>query len=742
MSILFKKTKKIRREVINPIAKKLPELRRSIALVMVVLVTLIIATVLDNQGAFDRIENMVFDSRVKMYRSDKVLPDEIKVVLIDEYSLQTMDPILGNFPWPRSVYADVLDFMAMGGAKAVIFDILLTETERDRAAASQLSASDVRLVEASEEYGNAYHAAMFLNESKEIISSSLNRPLPQIFRQKFQIDEAKGFKPDRHNDFVLPFKQLYESTPHIGIVSLDPDLDGIYRRINFFWEYQGDVFPSLSAAPVLNHFNSSSASISEQKLYIAGIEVPVDENEAYLVNYYGDYKPYSMAGLLISMIKIQKGEIEDLPIYPDEFFDKIVYIGASAIGLDDIKATPADPKSPGVFIHSSAAGNIISNDILQPANNTQKYAFGILFSILTTLVMFKVQQFSIQFLLPTSLVLVYWYWTSYMQSNNVIYPVIFPLVVIFLSWIGSFSYLSFTEGADKRRVKKMLSQYVSPEIMDEAMNSPTAILHAQVGQKEFMSVLFSDVRNFTNISENLPAEKVVQLLNCHFKEMTDAIFDYQGTLDKFIGDALMAFWGAPIYVENHPDLSVQSAMRMISQMKVVNSNLAEMGLPSIDIGIGINSGNVILGNIGSDRKLDYTVIGDSVNLASRLEGITKVYGVKIVISEYTYNALTIKVPCVLLDKVRVKGRSDPIAIYAPLGTLDDTEEQIKEHESVVEKALQAFTCYQSQQWDQAISILESLPMESFKKLYLERCHQYKLNSPADDWDGVYNLLTK
>jgi len=449
-----------------------------------------------------------------------------------------------------------------------------------------------------------------------------------------------------------------------------------------------------------------------------------------------------MAGILVSMIKINKGEVEDLPVYPDEFTDKIVYIGASAIGLDDIKATPIDPKSPGVFIHASIAGNILDHDMLTRASPLANYALATLLAVIIITLVFRIPNLAVQLLAPVVLSVMYWYWVGHAFGSNQVYQVTLSFSAVVFSWVGSFIYLGFTDGADKRKVKRMLSQYVSEAVLNEAMNSPDDILKAQVGRKESMSVLFSDVRNFTSISESQPAEKVVQLLNCHFKEMSEAIFKYQGTLDKFIGDALMAFWGAPIYVDNHSELALMAAMEMIDRLNGVNKELETLEMGPIDIGIGINSGDVILGNIGSERKLDYTIIGDSVNLASRLEGITKNYGYKIVVSESTYQQISMDIPFLMLDEVRVKGKQEPIKIYAPLGTLHDNNETRAHWHRQAEIAKEAFILYQSQQWIEVQKLLARCELDAFKQLYLQRCEQFIQNPPSAEWDGVNNLTSK
>jgi adenylate cyclase len=286
----------------------------------------------------------------------------------------------------------------------------------------------------------------------------------------------------------------------------------------------------------------------------------------------------------------------------------------------------------------------------------------------------------------------------------------------------------------------MFTRYVSPAVLDQVMDRGD--LDMSVSSREYLSILFSDIRSFTSISEQLQPEQVVDLLNTYFSVMSEIAFKYSGTLDKFIGDAIMAFWGAPIRTDDHANKSVLTALEMIKALDHVNQIMQEKGYPQIEIGLGINTDHVILGNIGSERKLDYTVIGDGVNLASRLEGLTKLYKCQIIISEHTYRSLTLDIPCALVDAVRVKGKKEPIRIYAPLALPDDDEIVIDVSKQTVLIAEKAFECYIDKRWDEAITLYQSLPMDGLKEVFIQRCQEFQQNPAPDNWDGVYTLLTK
>jgi len=710
--------------------------------VLVLLSTVLLVMYLDQQGWLTRIENAVFDDRISSVRSETILPSSVKVVLIDESSLAKMAPTLGQFPWPRTVYAELIEFFEMGGAKAVLFDILFTEPEKHSLGqGAVISEHDARLADATELFPHAVHAALLKKDSADDRAQTIDQALPALFIDKFQLLNVSASINDDVNSYTLPIDPLIESSSHIGIVGVDPDDDGIYRRVKLLWEYQQGYYPAFSLVPLL--LDQPSEIVSEPHLLTVNEdEILTDSEGRLLINFYGDYQPYPIAHIFQSFDQIQMGDFDALPVDPFEFENTVVFIGASAIGLEDTKAMPNNPKAPGVYLHASAYANMLMGEELQVMPLTVTYSSIVVAALLAIVFAFHIPLFSIKITLLMTAPILWWWITGIQLENNVVINVALPTLSLGLAWTSSFTYLSFTEGASKRRVKRMLSQYVSETMLNEALAQSDDILHAGVGREENLSILFSDVRGFTKISESLPAEQVVQLLNCHFSEMSEVIFANQGTLDKFIGDAIMAFWGAPIQVSNHAELSVKAALDMCRQMHVVNDRLNGLKLPSITVGIGINTGQVVLGNIGSDRKLDYTVIGDAVNVASRMEGITKMYGVPVVISESTRLGLQDYRPCVLLDHVRVKGKSEPSPIYYPLPNKAESPEMFESHAEMEQLSVEAFESYQQQRWADAERLYKQLSLLQLRDVYLERIAQFRANSPPDDWDGVYTFTSK
>ncbi|MDH5736237.1 MAG: adenylate/guanylate cyclase domain-containing protein, partial [Gammaproteobacteria bacterium] len=668
--------------------------------------------------------------------------DDIKLVLIDDVSLQAMTPVYGRYPWPRSAYGELLDFFSMGGAKAVVFDILFTENEKIEQD-QEYTESDIRLMQASAENGLAIHAFQLTKENPEIVAPEyLNLPMPDDFVEQHALHSASGFSDMGMNGFLLPMTGLYQSSVLVGMVGIDADADGVFRRVKPFVVYQDQVYPSHAMAPLILTLEDDAPVLENELLKFAGRQVPLDNRANYLVNMVGKYEPYSVAGIFASIQKIQLGETEDLLVSPDEFEGKIVFIGASAIGLEDIKTTPISSKTPGVMIHASIVSNFLNNNFLKMQPVGGVVVLVIIFSYLTLLGILNLKNIYFQAAVPLGIAAVYSVLSYYFYSFSYVLNMMAPITAVFFAWISTITYLVFTEGKDKQRVKNMFSQYVSPAVLTQVAENFEDQLQAGVGKRENLSILFSDIRSFTNMSENLQAEQVVDLLNIYFSVMCDVVFKYNGTMDKFIGDAIMAFWGAPIRTEEHAMQSVSTAIEMMRNLVFVNEKLLEKGYPEVDIGIGINTAEVVLGNIGSERKLDYTVIGDGVNLASRLEGLTKQYGCPVIISEYTYNEIKDVIPCAMVDRVRVKGKQVPIGIYWPMALPED-EKMVKD------KAIEfcrltalGFDNYVNQKWENALKYYGELPDCKLKSLYIVRCQDYQLNPPSETWDGVYTLTTK
>jgi adenylate cyclase len=700
----------------------------------------LIVTLLFFAGFFQRLEWITFDQRAAWYRAGKQAHPDIAVILIDEASLKALDPLVGRWPWPRKVYADLISFLVTGEARAVVFDILFTENE---ARGRQITASDRLLINATRDSGIVHHAfQIVVDKPDEVDPKMLNLKMPADFRQRFGIETARGFTSSRYNNFYIPRTELYRAARGMGIVEFDGDADGVYRRTRLYREYQGAVYPGLSVSPLLELAGGHDAELRGKRLKFADFDVPVANDGTFLINLYGQFNAYSMSGVLSSAFKLARGEVDKLLVSPEEFRNKIVFVSGSAPGMGDIKTTSVSKGMPGVLLHASVTSNILAKDFLTVVPWGVNVLFIFLLAIGTGLSILFIPRLWQKITVPLGLALVYVGWVLFQFRLNIVYEMVAPLASAFATWLGTFGLLAFTEGRDKRRVRTMLAQYVSPNILSTVVDKYEDYLRAEVGSKERITLLFSDIRGFTSLSESLAPEEVVEILNVHFAAMSEAIFQYEGTLDKFIGDALMAFWGAPIRVADHARRGVLAAFEMQRRLEGVNQELATRGRAPVHMGIGLNTGEVILGNVGSEKKLDYTAIGDNVNLASRVEGLTKQYDCPIMITESTYKEIAGEIPCGLVDQVRVKGKHLPVRLYRPLAPPDAPPEVLVRARDQAALHEQAFTAYLERRWNDAAGLYAQLPEDRVQALFLARCRDYTAQPPAADWDGVYTATKK
>ncbi len=703
-------------------------------------ITLLITLILWEAGFFSRPELMFYDLRIRLIRGDAEPPSNIAVILIDEASIKLMNSLVGRWPWPRSIHADVIDFLRLGEPEAILFDILFTEKERISPDLS-ISGGDLRLVEATKAAQNVYHAAnIFSDMPDEWNKDILDKELPEDFRKGFGLRNVRLINIKENNNYAIPFRELYINSKGIGIVEFNPDKDGIYRRTRLIRTYHGSHFPVLSIAPLIEQ----DSLIKEEKDSLilqtrSGIKrIPLYKG-LYLINLYGGFKPYSMSGILASIQKIKRGDIEGLPVSPYEFNKKIVFIGASAVGVEDLKPTAISAAMPGVLLHASIYGNILEEDFLKCPPSIITVLTIIIMVLFINYTILNVRAFKLKLMLSLIPIVLYTLLSFIAFKTNIVLEMAAPLTSGLLSFVTGFTYLGLTEEREKRRIKEMFGRYVSSAVIAGISEKKESLLLAERGIRMELTVLFSDIEGFTALSERYPAEEIVETLNTYFERAVDIIFRYEGTIDKFMGDCIMAFWGAPVRMEDHALKAVMSSLQIQKEMVEVNRILKEKGLPELKTGTGIHTGEVILGNIGSTKRLDYTVIGDNVNLASRLQGLTRRYRVPIIISEATAQKVKDKVLLRPIDIVRVKGKARPIKIFEPLMEGDRNG---KIH-LTTEKALDY---YLNRNWQEALALYKEIeelnPNDPVAKLFIERITYFMKKEPDPSWDGVWEIMEK
>jgi adenylate cyclase len=515
--------------------------------------------------------------------------------------------------------------------------------------------------------------------------------------------------------------------------------------------YDGENYPSLALAALQDRW--IPAALTDHWLLLKSpservdLQIPLEPDGQYLLNPYSEFETYSMSGLLLTMQRLRQGQIENLPLNPADLNDKIVFVGASAVGVEDLKMTSFGSLQPGVFLHAAIAGNVLEKDFLRQADFITELIILVLFSVLLPLTILLGRHNGWRVMAPMFLFVLFLLGTYQAFRQGIVLDSVLPATGMSLAWLGALARLSATEGRDKRRIRAMFGQYVSPQILESlTAHAARGLLQAEIGRREHLCILFSDIRGFTSMSEHMAPEAVVEILNGYFRGMVDIIFLRKGTLDKFIGDAIMAFWGAPLRIEQPARQAVTAAVEMVKWLETYNKGLVDRGISPLEIGIGLHSGSVVLGNIGSEKKLDFTIIGDNVNLASRLEGLTKNYGCRVLISESTRVEIGDDFVCRVLDSVRVKGKKQPIRIFEVLAVPTDDSDARRRAQKRAEMTACAFEFYLRQDWASAIAgyaaLSDSAGSDPLTQLFTARCQFYQQQSPGKDWDGVYQMTTK
>jgi adenylate cyclase len=422
------------------------------------------------------------------------------------------------------------------------------------------------------------------------------------------------------------------------------------------------------------------------------------------------------------------------------FKDKIVLIGATASNLHDDAIVPISNQAmPGVEINANIVQSILTKDFLYYQDDISATVMIFIFALFSGFLLFRLKiQIATIFLILLSVL--YILFSIYMFDSGLIINILFPLLSIIIVYIIIVVIYYLTEEKSRKWITSVFGKYVSPVVIENLIKNPEKIKLG--GEKKNITIFFSDIRGFTPISEKLEPEKLVYLLNEYLTEMTSIIIKEEGLVDKYMGDAIMAFWGAPLDQPNHAEMACSSSLKMISKLKALQQEWKEDGIPIFDIGIGLNSGDAIVGNMGSKSRFDYTAMGDNVNLASRIENLNKYYGTNILITEKTANLIKNKFETRKLDKVRVKGKKKPIAIYELLSIKNKLDKKQYDFLSLYQNGL---TLYFNKKWDIAIKEFQSAKKiinDKASQIFIMRCQEFIKNPPSKEWDGVWEMNIK
>ena len=513
-------------------------------------------------------------------------------------------------------------------------------------------------------------------------------------------------------DILLPINGLRENTS-LGYINIISDKDGVSRAVNMDIKGEYDSFAEL----IYEKYTDNKFKLKSQRLLVNFVGRP------------GSFTTYSFTDVV-------NGRIDAA-----DFRDKIILIGATSPDMHDDYFVPTSngKAMPGVEIHANTLQTMINEDFLYLEDDLILILTIFISSIIT---LFLIYRFSVPIssLIIFGLIILY----TFISINLFDMGIIMNLVYIPLSFISTqislIAYFYFSEKKEKDRITSAFGKYVSPHIVKELIEHPEKLNLG--GEKRTITVFFSDIRGFTNLAERFKPEELVNFLNEYLSDMTNIIIDNGGVVDKYIGDAIMAFWGAPLDEKDHAKLACKTSLQMINRLELLRKRWKDEGKQEINIGCGINSGEAVIGNMGSDKRFDYTAMGDAVNLGSRLEGLTKQYGVNIIISENTKKYVNDEFLVRELDFVAVKGKKEPIKIYELLCLKNDATKRDIKLKDMFENGLKN---YSEMRWDNAIKYFKdclNIKEDKASKIFIERCLDYKKNPPDKNWNHVWVMKTK
>lgn len=583
---------------------------------------------------------------------------KVAIAAIDDKSLEA----IGRWPWSRSVMAQLITLLKQGGAKAIAIDFLFAEAESDpeNQKIRELITEYTRLglLQTTPENQAFFSKMIEISESIDhdaMLAEAIRTAKNVILSSVFVLSEPI---PDEVSDPVLPIPILAQAASRIGFVNVLPDHDGAVRRGLGMIKKGEEFYLSFSIRSVQKYLKIKHKNMiisPGKEIRLNDYSIPIDDKGIFYIGYYGSdgvIPSYSCADLLNGVIS------------PDKFRDKIVFVGSAATGLGDHWANPFTASFSGVETHATIADNILSGRFLQRPAWT-KYADAFILALTGIVLTILLSEIRMRYFAPVSFGFIF----SFILINQLIFNHyrlillwVYPVSDILLITLSVLIHRYLTEGHEKRILKQAFQCYLSPSVVDRIIEKPDSLRLG--GEKKELTILFSDIRGFTTISESLAPESLVQFMNRYFTAMTDIVMNTEGTLDKYIGDAVMAFYGAPQEQRDHAIRACNCALNMIDFLDNNMILWQKAGLPAIRIGIGINTGQMVVGNIGSDKRFNYTVMGDHVNIASRLESLTKNYGVNIIVSEFTYEKAKKDFVFEKLGDVQIRGREKPVGIYA------------------------------------------------------------------------------
>jgi len=655
--------------------------------------------------------------------------EDIVLFLIDQYSLDVYEEQQGlPWPWPREMYSYLADYLEAGGAKAVFFDFIFSESSFYGVE------DDLRFALSLKKAGNVF-LPVFLSRADKGPEES-NTELLKPYSLDVSEKQAESIYPMKSAS--LPNRELLSVAKGTGNVQFSPDEDSIYRRIPLLFSYNKMILPALPLAIAEFIGDIRIEARKNGSIWLGKRNIPLDDSGRMVIKYHGPqgtYPTYTVASIINSWAQIREGT--DPQVSPNVFSGKVVLVGSSAPGIYDLRPTPFSSVYPGVEIQAAVLDNILNRDFISFPGEMVVLCLILFYALFTGVGASVLRRswviglfFILCLVLPAALSCLFFfsgYWLEFAAPE-------FAVVTAFISA----ALLNYSlEGKQRRFIKNVFRFYLSPSLIDMIVKD-TELLKLG-GDKREITSFFSDIQGFTSVSENLSPEELVDLLNLYLSEMSGIIINYNGTLDKYEGDAIIAFWNAPLEHAEHAVNACRAALDCQKKLKEMGSLFKSKYGHELFARIGINTGPAVVGNMGSHRRFDYTAIGDTVNLASRLEGACKQYRVPILIGQDTYSEVKEWILTREVDIIRVVGKSRPVKVFE---IITEKEKATGAQQKLVSDFQEALTEYKNREWEKAAALFQGIKDDALAELYKARCIGFIKNPPPEEWDGVFGLKIK
>ncbi|MDR2210599.1 MAG: adenylate/guanylate cyclase domain-containing protein [Spirochaetaceae bacterium] len=691
-------------------------------------------------GLFEYWEYKTYDFRVRLFAEAAAPSEDIILVLLDQASIDWAQKERGwSWPWPRRAYAEFVDYMNLAGAGSVTFDVIFSEPS------VYGPGDDAEFVRASADFGRVVQTVFFSSQTGNTFSWLPNADVPLLepegfgpLLEKYRLSAGDVSGGQIGAQFPIP--GLRETAGAMGNITGIHDSDNTLRRGSLFYLFDGKAVPGLSAASILVRGGDRRIVYDREKqaLRWGAYTIPVDREGKSLLNFRGNlgrYIPYSAGEILQSAGALKQGQPPLLP--PEDFAGKYVFFGYYAPGLFDIFNTPISSVYPGVGMHITMLDNILRQDFIRESPLWGDLLFIalpliliILITLFTSRIPLAVGSAFVVFILIIGLGAGAYY------ALNMKVPLAAPLTGILTAFLASVIYNYATEGSQKRFIKTAFSQYLSPTVIDQLLANPERL--SLGGERREISIFFSDVQGFTTISEKLDPSKLTELLNDYLSFMTDTILDSGGTIDKYEGDAIIAFWNAPVDYDDHAARALEASMLCQEKLEKRQEFFNEKYGCRLLTRIGLNTGYAVVGNMGSAKRFDYTMLGDSVNLAARLEGLNKQFGTYLMCTEATFNQAVRARPFFgrKLAQVAVVGKKEAVVVFEPM-----PERVFQGKADILKKFDAARDRFYQGDFAGALPRFEALA-ETDKPsfFYAEQCRYYR-DHPAE-WKGHWQAMSK